>query len=62
MIKKIITIIRKICTSVFILYGLNLILASVNIIIPINLITIAAVSALGFPGLFSLVMMFFITK
>ena len=62
MIKKVITIIRKICTSVFVIYGLNLILSSINIFIPINIINVGVVSLLGFPGLFSLILMFFVTK
>ncbi len=62
MVKKIVTLIRKICTSVLVIYGLNLILSSINIFIPINLINVGVVSFLGFPGLFSLILMFFITK
>ncbi len=62
MIKKIGIVIRKVCTAVFVIYGLNLILSSINIFIPINLINVGVVSFLGFPGLFSLVLMFFVTK
>lgn len=62
MIKKLLKVCRKIITSVFVLYGLNLILNSVNIIIPINIITVAVISILGFPGLFSLLMMFFVIR
>ena len=62
MIKKIGIVIRKVCTVVFVIYGLNLILSSINIFIPINLINVGVVSFLGFPGLFSLVLMFFVTK
>ena len=62
MIRKVITLVRKICTSVFVIYGLNLILSSINIFIPINIINVGVVSLLGFPGLFSLILMFFVTK
>lgn len=62
MIKKIAIVLRKICTSVFIIYGLNILLSALNIFIPINLINVGVVSTLGFPGLFSLILMFFITK
>lgn len=62
MVKKIIILIRKICTAAFIIYGFNFILSSINIFIPINLINLGVVTFLGFPGLFSLVLMFFITK
>lgn len=62
MIRKIGTIIRKVCTAVFVIYGLNFILSSINIFIPINLINVGVVSFLGFPGLFSLILMFFVLK
>lgn len=62
MIKKLVIVIRKVCTSIFILYGLNFILNSINIVIPINAISILVVTLLGFPGLFSLILMFLIIK
>lgn len=62
MAKKIIKVISRICTAVFILYGFNLILSSVNIFIPINIISVGLITLLGFPGYFSLLLMFFITK
>ncbi len=62
MIKKLVIVIRKVCTSIFILYGLNFILSSINIVIPINAISILVVTLLGFPGLFSLILMFLIIK
>ena len=40
MAKKIAKVIKKICTAVFIIYGFNIILSSVNIFIPINIISI----------------------
>ena len=62
MIKKLVIVIRKVCTSIFILYGLNFILNSIHIVIPINVISILVVTLLGFPGLFSLILMFLIIK
>ena len=62
MIKKLAIVIRKVCTSIFILYGLNFILNSINIVIPINVISRLVVTLLGFPGLFSLILMFLIIK
>ena len=62
MIKKLVIVIRKVCTSIFILYGLNFILSSINIVIPINVVSILVVTLLGFPGLFSLILMFLIIK
>ena len=62
MIKKLAVFFRKVVTGTFIIYGFNLILSSINIFIPINPINVGVVSFLGFPGLFSLVLMFFVTK
>ena len=62
MLKKFINIIRKIIFSFIMLYGLNLLVNSFNVVIPINLFTIGTVSFLGVPGLVSLIVMFFIVK
>lgn len=53
MIRLIGNIIKKIVVSTFLLYGFNLIVAPLNIIIPINIITVLAISVLGLPALFS---------
>ena len=55
MIKKIFKFIKKVVFSSFLLYGYNLLAAPLNIVIPINLINIGAVSILGIPALFSLI-------
>ena len=54
--KKLLSLLRKVIFSFFILYGFNMIASDFNIIIPINVITISLVSFLGFPALFSLVL------
>ena len=56
--KKLLSLLRKVIFSFFILYGFNMIASDFNIIIPINVITISLVSFLGFPALFSLVLLF----
>ncbi|MBE6146765.1 MAG: hypothetical protein E7168_00360 [Firmicutes bacterium] len=56
--KKVLTALKKIIFSFFILYGFNMLASEFNIIIPINWITISFVSLLGFPALFSLVLLF----
>lgn len=53
----IVIIIKKIVFGFVILYGYNLIAASFNMTIPINLITIVLVSLLGAPALFALIML-----
>lgn len=60
MIKIIKTVIKKIIFSFLVLYSLNVIVNSINIFIPINIITLSVVSLLGVPGLLSLISIFFI--
>lgn len=62
MIKKVTNLFRKIIVGFFVLYGFNLLVSSVNIFVPINVITLGTVSFLGIPGLLSLVVLFFIIK
>lgn len=60
MLKTIIKIIRKIIMAFLILYGLNVMLAGLNFYLPINVITVGAISLLGAPGLLGLILMVFI--
>lgn len=55
MIKKIFQILKKIVMSAFLIYGYNLISAPLNLIIPINFITVFCVSIFGFPTLLSFI-------
>ncbi|MDD4035815.1 MAG: pro-sigmaK processing inhibitor BofA family protein [Bacilli bacterium] len=54
--KVIIKVIRSIIVAAFILYGFNIIAAPLNLIIPINVVTVALVALLGFPALIGLIM------
>lgn len=60
MIKKLVSVLKKIVAAFLILYGFNLLVSSISIYIPINFITLGVVSILGIPGLLSLVVLFFI--
>ena len=53
--KKILKIIKKIILSGFLLYGYNLIAAPLDLIIPINYITLLVTTILGIPGLLVLI-------
>ncbi len=53
MIKKFFQFFKRIIVSGFMLYGFNLIVAPLNIMIPLNMITVLALSILGLPALFS---------
>ena len=55
MIKKMFNILKKIVLAAFILYGFNLIMSPLSVIVPINIITVFIVTLLGFPGLFGLI-------
>ncbi len=62
MLKKIYAVIKKIVFAFLMLYGLNYFISSLQIYIPINLITVGVVSLLGVPGLSSLIILYFIVK
>ena len=55
MLKKILELVKKVIFSIVLLYGYNMIAAPINVIVPINLITIGAVTLLGFPALFAFI-------
>ena len=55
MFKKILKLMKKIIVSAFFIYGYNIIAAPLSLIIPINLITVLAVSLLGIPALLSFI-------
>ena len=57
MINFLLKTVKKIIIAIFMLYGLNLAISSLNFMIPINLITIILVSLLGIPGICSLVVL-----
>lgn len=58
MLKRIFLFIKKIVFAFCILYGLNLMVSSLNIIIPINILTLLSVAFLGFPGLCMIIILF----
>ena len=53
--KKIFKLFSKILFSAFVLYGYNLIVAPLNLIIPINVFTVSAITILGMPALLSFI-------
>ncbi len=55
---KIISLIKRFLLSFIILYGFNTIGSNFDIIIPINFITLFVITFLGFPGLFSLTILY----
>jgi hypothetical protein len=60
-LKKIYEILKRIIISVFLLYSFNLVMSPLEIMIPINMITVVGITVLGFPALLSfLVILLFI--
>lgn len=60
-LKKIYEILKRIIISVFLLYSFNLVMSPLEIMIPINKITVVGITVLGFPALLSfLVILLFI--
>ena len=53
----IVNTVKRVIFGFVILYGYNLIAASFNMTIPMNVITIILVSLLGAPALFALIML-----
>lgn len=61
MLKKILSLLKKIVFTCFLLYGYNLIAAPIKLIIPINFITVGAITIFGVPALLSFIIIFLIS-
>ena len=55
LIKAILKIVKRIIISSFLIYGYNVIIQPIGLIIPINFLTLTAVSFLGIPAMCSLI-------
>lgn len=58
MFKYVLKIIKRIIISSFLLYGYNIIVQPIGLIIPINFITIGSLTILGVPSLLCLIFIF----
>lgn len=56
MFKKLLEIIKKVIFSVLVLYGYNLISSPLNLMVPINIVTVSLISILGMPALLALIL------
>ena len=54
MLKKVYKLFKNIIVSIFLIYAFNLIAAPIDLIIPINLITILLVCIFGVPAILAL--------
>ena len=55
MLKKLFNLLKRVVISAFVLYGYNLLVAPINLIIPINIVTVSLLTIFGLPALFSLI-------
>jgi len=55
MLKKLLKIIKRIVVSSFLLYGYNLLIQPIGLIVPINVITVGVISILGIPAMLGLI-------
>jgi len=55
MLKKVFHLLKRVVISAFVLYGYNLIAAPLNLIIPINIVTVGVLTLLGMPAIFSFI-------
>lgn len=60
MFKIIRKVVSRIIISIFLLYGLDLLVSNLNVIIPINAITVGLTSILGIPGLCAIIGLYFV--
>lgn len=60
MLKNIFKLVKKVVLAIALLYSFNLLVSSMNILIPINYISIGVVSILGIPGLLSLLAVYLV--
>lgn len=52
---KLINILKRIIISSFLLYGYNLLVQPIGLVIPINIFTVISISFLGVPALMALI-------
>lgn len=60
MLKKIYKLVAKFVFSFLLIYGYNLIISPINMVIPFNIITLSYVTLLGIPAFLSIILIFFI--
>ena len=60
MFEKIYKISKTLILAAFLLYGYNIIATPLNLIIPINILTVCLVALLGVPALFGMVLLMII--
>ena len=60
MLKIIFNVVKKVIFAIFLLYGLNITLNAVNVVLPINYVSVFFISLFDIPGLISLIVLYFV--
>lgn len=60
MLKKIIKIVKKVVFSFLLIYGYNLVISPINMMVPLNILVITYVSLLGIPAFLSVIVISFL--
>jgi len=55
MINKILKLVKRLILGAFVLYGYNMLIEPIGLIVPINLVTLSSFTILGFPALLSFI-------
>ena len=60
MLKMVLKILKKIIIGIILLFGYNTFLASLNVMIPINIVTILVVTIFDIPGIMGILIFYLI--
>lgn len=60
MLKIVLKVVKRIVFSSFLLYGYNLLVNPLNLMVPINVITVLALSIFGVPALISFIFVYLV--
>lgn len=60
MLKIVLKVVKRIVFSSFLLYGYNLLVNPLNLMVPINVITVSALSIFGVPALISFIFVYLV--
>ena len=60
MLKIVLKVVKRIVFSSFLLYGYNLLVNPLNLMVPINVVTVSALSIFGVPALISFIFVYLV--
>lgn len=60
MLKIVLKVVKRIVFSSFLLYGYNLLVNPLNLMVPINVVTVSSLSIFGVPALISFIFVYLV--